>query len=161
MNKTDYIFFFIQDANFGFSSILIPLEKFKQIRNGDLELLNKSHNKCTLKYLNKYDINKLILIKYIAHKTYAELEDTGFNIQMSKICNDLLWYANHLNNPIDNPDNIMILKLEDALWWNESFNDIKENENEYINVVDCFIVLDSTDNTYKIPTYLDCLKHNC
>ena len=149
MSGNDYIFFFVQDANFGFSHILVPLNYFKEIKSVELELLNQSYQKCRLKYDNKCVINKLILLKYKKINHHLEIENIDFNIKLIKCCGNILWYANHLHeieyHYIDKKDET----------WKDKFID-KFNEN--INVVDSFIVLDSIDGEYTIPTYLECLK---
>lgn len=150
MNKDNYVFFFMEDANFGFSTILIPLEYFGEMKSKEYKLLNKSFQSCTLTYNNKYSINKLVLIEYKCIDNNLEIDTTKSDEKMVRLCKNILWYANHLGE-LDH----CYLTKEDGPWKDKflSVSDIDK-----VNIVDSYIILESVDGEYTVPTYLDNLK---
>lgn len=157
----DYILYISQCANFQTRSMLIPARKFMSIpqRKNDYGILKKNsitNYKFTIDN-NDYVIDNLLITKLIpdGDRTF-KFEKTEY----SKICSDLLSYAEGMDGYFDENDEIW---YGDALInFCQGFNHIK-NYSKYknskdvngkdVNIIDSFLVLEMRDGAIEISPY--------
>lgn len=154
----DYILYLSQEACFQTRSILIPAAAFITARNTDYETMKAAARK-NHKFVidgEEYVIDNLLIQNY----KWVGNHGTQEIFTHTKICNDLLWYA-------DRREADCYIEMCDKLWCDLSvagfcsdFNHIKnyvESKRKFesagIKIVDGFLVLESNNGKLNMPVF--------